>query len=484
MKLKNHVADEHGLYEHELLVQAGTTVPVLPDTQLFVGPSYTLLFHSGDIYPVVRTTNPWSLGAAHTLYDLAGGAGTIAAGGRWHMAMFEQGWIACNGACMVFQEPGGNVIVDTDAYPLTCCEVNGRAFFGGVGRYYTLTNAVSGANETLYGEALTNVADNWVQWCSVQGLDILWPQYPARMMADHDTPAYDNDVGRAVQEDFKNQRGLSPTSGNGVVLCMKQLGNNAIAYTSDSIWAFLPVTVEPNYYATFGKIKIADYGVMGRGAVCGDLQRHVFVDRLGMVRELRADFSLIDRGYEEFFVESWVASNASELVAEWDASRQRAYITGTYGAEVRTFVLTPSGLSMLGIEQVVTVAGVRDYAAGGAELQGLSVVTADDVFELETDEMDLGQAGVKYVKSAYVGGTLPSDLTGKLFYRMSEQAAWSDTGWIAADKSGYIDFHQSCLDCRLALTCGNYTQLQLHTVLLEFDPVGKYTARDVLTRQS
>jgi hypothetical protein len=397
---------------------------------------------------------------------------------------FEEGWMAFNGSCVVFREPNSTYHVDYVAHALTGASINGRAFFGGVGRYYTIMNSLGGANLTLYGNVLTNVSDSWVQWCSVRGLDILWPQYPERMMADHDTPAYDNDVGRAIEEDFKNQRGLSPTSENGTVLCVKQLGNMAIVYTSDSIWAFVPSVVEPDSTPLFGKVKLTDYGIMGRGAVCGDLRKHIFVDRLGMVRELIPSLELIERGYEEFFLGAWIAGNASEITMDWDSTRQYAYITTTYDAETRTFILTPSTLSMLGVEQVVTLANVRDLVSTGAELVGLSVVTADTEFELETDELDFGQPGLKLVKGLHVGGTIPSDLQGKIFYRVDERSAFTDSGYVTVLPTGYIPLNVSCVDCKIALSCTDYTQIQLHSLSVELDTVGKYVSRNVLTRQS
>lgn len=193
LELLNSHVNPSGLFPYEAvedrtLITAGSGVPAV---MLFRGPKYIIGFgNDNKFYKLNDGTGSWSIANTYTNAvdpdDVSGTINVASGGNIWHVALFENGWIAANGSMCIFTENNITYYIDDVSYPLSVCEFRGRLFYGGIGRYWTRWNT-AGFSASLYGGSLGNFTDSWVGWCSISGRDALqhvWPERGISIAAD------------------------------------------------------------------------------------------------------------------------------------------------------------------------------------------------------------------------------------------------------------------------------------------------------------
>lgn len=283
----------------------------------------------------------------------------------------------------------------------------------------------------------------------------------------------------------REQQGFSPTSDGGEnlgkVLAVKPLHEHVIAYGEDSIWIFSPSS---NPIPTYGKTKLADFGIIGRGGVGGNLDVHILVDKLGRVWTLNNNLELNMRGYQEVFENAIVDSGLSTLSISWDNAQRHAYITADVDgdSDFRTFILTETGLTRIDTEIVTSLAGTREVGAVSHTLVGLSHDGDSDAFLFESDVIDMGIPGVKMLESIRIHGDAVTTLRACVYHRVQNNGAFIVSDYQDVDLRGESNFFLSGIDFKIGLTAEVYGNIKIDAIDLTYAVDGRTSAREFLTR--
>lgn len=261
LDVRNAVATPEGLYPYEPVTDLGHADKAYPYPQIFKGPNHTVVLFENLVYHVPDETTTWSAGSNLALsspYDSS--TPTIPSGGLWHIAFHYNGWIACNGKCMLFyigEMGSGTCYVEETVYPLSVCELFGRVFFGGMGRYWQNVIDQYGGDYDLNFLASTvteNMSDSWVGWKSIQGDDIfdfVWPHLLLdKYASDHGTELADEPIPDSTGDWSEDTGGVEWVITDGVKAAATAAGAfDTLSYALDGTeveydtWYLVEVTV-------------------------------------------------------------------------------------------------------------------------------------------------------------------------------------------------------------------------------------------------
>jgi len=307
-----------------------------------------------------------SVATSYTLYDpsdyVDGSLDSVASGaiggdsgesGIWHFADFGNAWFLTNGSEMAFKYPevSEGIFVDGLVYANTCCAYRGRLWLGGLAEMFgsTFVGAVDSYRSYNSSDSLSP-GDNWVWYSSVGIDDVFWLFFPWMLSKDE----YIDVLERA-------ESGFLPMRWKGKVQVVKGLGDWIIVYGVDGITAIqvkegMPIRRE-----------LANFGIGGRGAVCGTDDLHMFVGSDRKVYSLSASLKLDEIGYDG------VLSDEAHVTA-YDPIDGVMYISGAD----RSYSLTKWGLSRT-YKRVSSVAII-----GGDQLYSYDYCDADPAVMVKT----------------------------------------------------------------------------------------------------
>jgi hypothetical protein len=255
---------------------------------------------------------------------------------------------------------------------------------------------------------------NWVMWSSIGGGDFpLWLLYPD----GYEQLGLGPSKERFVEAMKRNELGWAPLPFNGTVQVLKPLGENVIAYGDEGIQAILPRGNK------IGFRRVANFGVLGRGAVGGDQDSHVFLDSRGTLWELGSDLTLRRLGYDEWFSAFPATSTALSL----KPSPKEVFIC----SPTKGYMLNSQGL----IEH-------PDKVTSGTFMDGsfyavmTSAVSGD--IRVRTTSHDNRRQALKQLHDIQIWYEDITDLTVRVLYRYDHNSSWVTWGPVAVNPQGVV----------------------------------------------
>ena len=179
--------------------------------------------------------------------------------------------------------------------------------------------------------------------------------------------------------DMTNESGYRRCPYGGEVYHVRRLDDNVIGYSSKGITMLVPVG---NPAATFGFKELCDVGVVNKGAMNGNLKRHIFVGEDYSIREVTSE-GVKELGYKYYMKQL----NSEDIIVTYDKSKGDFYI----GNSTKTFLLSPNGLTEINQHPSAVW---RAYA--DSENLGMVPDTVDSIQPVITTEaFDMGYKGQK-----------------------------------------------------------------------------------------
>lgn len=467
----------------ELVDPTGSTV-LWPHPQIFRLRKVTLLAFSTSIYEVDEST--WN-STLLTTYDAFAPASTkaITAGGVWQAADFYDTWILFNGSCVVWRAnelaPFGEtekvfvqdeVTIGTGA----SMRLGARAFYGGLSSDFwreDLEDYLETQSSKLEdGTSLGLTMDStFVVWSSI-GQDIFWPLHPRRMIyGEPHNEQYSIDRPYLREMFMRNEAGFAPVTFQGTVTVLKELGEFMIAYGNNGITALQPVTVGGR--PVFRQIHVADFGIWGRGAVSGDLKKHLFLDNGGLFWFLTADLQLKKLGYAEF----GSVLPAAGLIVNYDQNEDEFYIASSSG---NGYVLTENGLCRNN-QRLTSI-----FRSAGA-LFGIASSVGQTQVELKTGRINFNISAHKTVHTVRVIHRNLSSVQVKVeSYQTPASASAIDSGWINANDDGVVHGQFGGTDFHISVrgTPGSDPTIESVDVEFQLDDVRYFRAQEPIAGES
>lgn len=275
------------------------------------------------------------------------------------------------------------------------------------------------------------------------------------------------------------QSGFSPASDQGTVLCIKALHDHVVVYGENFIAAYSPVSVP---VPTFGKVSIASFGVAGRRAVGGDLNKHLLCDVSGKLWQIDNQLQLQPVGYEEFLQDAVAYGGLSKIAIGYDDNSDRFYVTYEDSGLYQSYLLTDFGLSRIDAEVVHSVCGTRGTATW-ADTTGYATDGAGDTFELETDVLDFEEAGHKTIKKIQVFGDGVENIYACVLFRGGYDATFRRGLQFQLNRLGEAYPEQSGLSLKIALSAADYQDIRIYDIEVTYETNGRINSKSVMTRR-
>lgn len=135
--------------------------------------------------------------------------------------------------------------------------------------------------------------------------------------------------------DDYNEAGYRRCPYGGEVYHTRRLGDSVVGYSSKGITLLYPVT-DPA--PTFGFKELSDIGLHNKGAMAGNLNKHVYVGSDLIVREITSE-GVKELGYQYWMDE--LDDDNEDIIVLHDKSKDNFYI----GNSTKTFLLSPYGMT-------------------------------------------------------------------------------------------------------------------------------------------
>jgi len=269
-----------------------------PFPQFIVGEGYAILVirdtvnQEDDVYSV--SEDHQTLTSIFNVDELTFGKGTL-----MEVADFGEYAFMTNGVIMLYWDPALATwipIVASPTIPMmrTVCNLKSQAVGGNI------VSAWHDCDETFY------------VWSKIGSMDF--------------TP------------DQNNEAGYRRCPYGGEVYHVRRLGDFVIGYSSKGITLLNPVLVSPvaESIPTFGFKELSDIGLINRGAMNGNLDRHVYVGEDYILREITTE-GVKELGYQ-YYMEQL---EGEDIIVTYNPSQKDFYI----GNSKKTFLLSPYGLT-------------------------------------------------------------------------------------------------------------------------------------------
>lgn len=318
----------------------------------------------------------------HYLY-LVGSTWALTQGPAWFYS--GQQWDGLDfHTFVVFVNGTMNIIVD----PTT-----GDFRFATVAEFPTCSTACNFKGQVVVGNTAKGV--NWVEWGAIGSLEFDW--------------------------DRRNEAGGMPMPWNGEVFRVRQIGSNVMVYGDGGIVLLKPIA-EP--VVGFGMKKMALYGIMSRGAVGGNNEKHLLIDEAGNLRKATTD-GIQYLGYREFFA----PMVGKDIVIEYNPIDDEFYISdGTVA-----YCYTERGLTRM-----------RESISGGALFDGVFVGISYSLGEsyrtVVSNPFDFGIRGSKAITYVWLNADTSLSTQVAIDWRTSGGGSFNRTGFRPVSPEGFVEF--------------------------------------------
>ena len=400
----NLIPRTEGLVERTSVTTAVTGISTdHPWPQVFLGTRHWVCCTRDKIYTI---NSNWTLTQQ---LDLSTYYNTFpnAPKGTWHFADFFDYVVLTNGGVTVVYNPYTNIWEYNDGVKIptlgSVLNFNGQII--GTGR-----ETVVGDPKTSFGETDSNF--------------ILW-----------------GGVGDATFVlDQSNVKGYRPLPWFGETYKLLQLGQYIVAYGAAGI------AVMNFRGVTLGIVKSFDFGIMSREAVAGGINKHVFVDTSGYLRELPVDLNISQGQYKEFFY----TMTGREVVVTKDSLLDEFYITDG----VRGFVKSEYGVGEVGI-------GPTSLVRWAGLLRGMYTSFNNNYAFLTLDTLNFGLVGKKTLDSLQVGVNSTTTVESCIGVKNSYKGNFSYSSWKSLNLNGYVVFPVNGEEFIVKLRTSNYVGVKI-----------------------
>lgn len=457
---QNAIPRAEGMELYKGLTSPFTVSPTVtyPFPQLFRGTEVTLLCFENTIYTVTETAGAWTYDLI-TTYDYTVHANTqniATGGGIWQFVDFgEDAWFLYNGKEIVFKSRypefegdgvASRVYVVDDIAIGTGCMHMGRNVIGGLDAAkfwnadwqtffdYWLAK-VATVNSDIPLDVTVTLDSNYVFWTSVGGGETLSLFYPDISIKGI-TEEFSQTEPLLLRMLERNSCGFMPMPTKGNVLLVKPLGSHVIVYSSDGI-ASLDFILSP--VPTYGASVIADFGIEERGAVGGDENNHLIVDKSGEVFTLDKDLKLERLDYKEYI--GGMVGNS--LLVNQDPLSKDFYIS----SDTNCYLLTDKGLGQA--REVVTSVHMAE-----GDLIGISKDIAGDNrgdFLIASHTEDMKYRGMKMIQGVEVAINTEDPVYVAIDYRHSKADTYTRSSFILLNLEGMAMIPVSGIDFRFVI---------------------------------
>lgn len=356
-----------------------------PYAQLFVGSTYAFIAFRNRVYRVtadLKTILDAVNGGKDPtyVYDLRTSADyidTTAASYQWQLADYGKYFVMSNGTTVVYTDLtslSNPILAKSTALSPTCrsyCSFRGQ----------------------LIGAGVTS---SWYD-CGLNS--IVWSKIGSNDM----TPSISRESGFRTTMEWQ-----------GEVYKVLPLDKKVIVYGTGGILSMYPADV------TFGFDQFFNHGLLGRYAVAGDDNEHVFADNNGTLWRLGRDGKPVELGYKEFINPLGAAAVISK-----DSVNNEYYISD--GSD--TYILTNNGLSHAS-KGVGSVLAYSDVVLGA---------TTDGIYTyglIETGPLDIKVAGSKTIVSVELGVNKTSGVSVLIKWKLPGDTTYRLTGWYNVNNEG------------------------------------------------
>ncbi|MBW8034153.1 MAG: hypothetical protein FVQ79_00345 [Planctomycetes bacterium] len=424
---------------------SGGQVVDFPFPQFVRGQELTLLFDKTAVYELATGSIPWtktilSLNSP----SLPSSTSLITQDGVWHFVDLGPAFYAFNGSSTVFrtgldrlESSASSSTYVTDSVTIsTGCEHKGRVYIGGLDQsnvWNKLWQEVFAQWEKEAGlkeiDLIANGPDiNWVMWSSIGGGDFpLWLLYPSGFGQLNLGPSKEF----VLEKLRRNEFGWKPMKFEGQVHVLKPLGDFVVAYGADGIEALEPRGPDMGFRT------IAQFGVLGRGAVGGDINGHVFIAQDGELWGLSPTLELVRFGYKEWFSGFSSVSTAITLNPVW-----------------REFFLSDPDTSYIfhpqnGLNEI------QDRITSSTYFNGVHYALASSgastSIRVLTGAHDNDRQALKFIHNIQVQYQDITNLTIELLFRYNSTSAFSSLGPTSVSPSGIVTFSCTALEFKVRL---------------------------------
>ena len=469
------------------LANQGLDDEVFPFPQLFIGKKHTFIMGRNRIFYV----NPldWSQLYQLDTYDATnvGTAKNIATGNSWQFVDFWDTWFFTNGVCTVFGTGQDTMLGNdfkvyvADGTPISCgADHKGRVLFGGFDHnnfwgttWETFWNAWDSANQDTGisssrdegpdQNVVMPVGDQWIWWSSIGGGDALMLFFSSLISTTG--PVTSSGYGATkpfiLDQLKKNEQGFAPMPFQGKVLVIKPLGDLVIVYSTEGVAAIKPVvTPAPTY-----SIKnLGLGGIASRGAVAGDDNHHVYIDKSGLAVRIPANLDIQPLGYREFFY----PSIRNEIIMSHSTNKQNVDTFGEFFISdgTRNFSLVERGL-----HQHFQSVKSATYFQGVTMGIGSEPNTSDLIGRVGEDILDFELSGLKTIESVRIAGretiwdpdndSIELKVALDYRYKIGDDQSWATTPYKGVNKEGVATFPVTALEFRIRIKIADYEKLDI-----------------------
>ncbi len=133
--------------------------------------------------------------------------------------------------------------------------------------------------------------------------------------------------------DIKNTAGYRRDPYGGEVYHVRRLGDNIVGYSSKGITLLSPVSAP---VTTFKFTEVSEIGLINRGAIGGNLRRHIYVSEFYNLMEV-TDKGIKELGYRQYMEEL----TDGDVIVNYEPALDNFYISDS----TKTFLLSPNGLT-------------------------------------------------------------------------------------------------------------------------------------------
>ncbi len=401
--LRNAKINKDGLVPFVELTNSITGQSVSwPYPQLFIGTNYRLLCTQTSVYSI---DSNWTL--TEELSGLSAGS-TL-----WDFTDYGDYFVLANGSVIVYINHG---TVDTPVSPAVYASMTSNSTFPRCATYCNFNGQLIGGN----------VKSTWHD-CGISS--VCW-----------------SNIGNVVFTPKPNQAGYRPNMPyDGEVMRVKELKSAAIVYCENGIMAMIP------HQEMWRWEHIKDIGVPYKGAISGDKDSHIFVDKQGVLWTLGKDLTLTELGYSEFMNELTLTST----VISHDNGKDEYYISDG----VKGFILTKFGLSR--VHQLVTSCCSVDGTS-----VGFFKTDNNKEFRLATNNLDFGIRALKTLAVLEVGISNLDTVYSALDWKSDNNADLYNTSpWIPLNPTGVSYPGITASDFIVKLRSDSYEEIDLEYVV-------------------
>ena len=369
IKVLNVRCGEYGLERYEPIeilsknyfhTQYGFSLD-FPFPQIFLGIGKGFVLNKSSIYElnldtIVEDTS-FTLTEIDT-YDVGTGNAVTRplSGTRWNFIDFEDVYMFVNGTSSIFAANRwidnykantvhtGKVFSENTVSINTGCKHKGRTVLGGFNptnfwnndwKKFWLDWTVKHKTGMQF-DATLGLGENFIMW-SMSGGGDMFKLFFNRLAITGIYKGQTNfgDTDPLIFSMMKRgDAGFMPVSWNGAILEIKPIGNDILVYGNNGISAM-------QWYndpaPTYGEKVLSSIGIANPGAMGGDDQVQVFVDKKGVAWRVTADRKIERLGYEE-----WLQPMVEEgIYISYNPDLKDFYISNSS----KSYLLSPFGLS-------------------------------------------------------------------------------------------------------------------------------------------